>query len=99
MATLLDLFAELRTEARIADSREELVELHRRAGYLVRLSRTITSPSLGPSSGVVTPIRPDFSLAGVAEREFARTADTLNRRGRAVGLSLDLPAQWAPELV
>ena len=84
MTTLLDLFSELRLEVRAADSRDELLELHRRADYLVRLARAISVRSMDAGD-----------LPGVAVREFSRTTDSLNRRGRELGLVTDFTPLWA----
>ncbi|MCK9485343.1 MAG: hypothetical protein M0R73_01380 [Dehalococcoidia bacterium] len=90
LMTLLDLFSELRLEARIAGSRDELAELHRRAGYLVGLATVV---ALQPGEQWVDPA----ALPTVANREFARTVDTLNRRGREIGIALNLAPRWNGE--
>lgn len=87
LTTLLDLFSELRLEGRIAGSRDELMELQRRADYLVHLARAVAR---APGEQWVDPA----TLPMVAMREFSRTVDTLNRRGREIGIVLNLTPHW-----
>lgn len=86
LATLRELFEGLRDEARHAESRDELAELHDRGGYLVSVARHLGAR--GPGEG--------FSnlLGRVAAQEFAASSRVLSRRAEELGLSQDFSARW-----
>ncbi len=85
--TLRELFSCLQEDARYAESREELTELHGQAAYFVRLACGI--------GAAAEPPRARAALQALAHQEFARATDALNHRGQELGLTLDLSPGWA----
>ncbi len=83
---LRDVFLQIRQDVEEASSREELTELHRRAGYLVTLTY---SPSWQERFGDETE-----ELRRVADEEFARTARAINARAGAIGTSATYDETW-----
>ncbi len=83
---LKDTFLAIRKEVEEARSREALTELYRRAGYLITLTH---APSWKEKFGSAA-----ADLRDVAEREFATTARTVNRRAREIGTEADYDEKW-----
>jgi hypothetical protein len=80
------VFREIRKDVGRADSRPELTELYRRAGYLVALTQ---APSWETKFG-----RQSGKMRGVAESEFATTARAINRQAKSVGTDADYDEKW-----
>ena len=83
---LKQVFAAIRKNIDAATSREDLTELHRRAGYLITLTH---APSWRKKFGSKA-----NALRKVAEDEFATTARKVNRRAREVGVEADYDERW-----
>lgn len=83
---LRDLFLQIRRDVGEASSRDELTELHRRAGYLVTLTY---SPSWKERFGDQT-----VELRSVADDEFARTARAINARAEDIGTAATYDDEW-----
>ncbi|MEA2513678.1 MAG: hypothetical protein QOJ59_3165 [Thermomicrobiales bacterium] len=83
---LREIFGKIRHDVERADSRDELTELYRRAGYLVTLS---FAPAWKKKFGdQIDEIR------RVAEEEFAKTARAINKRAEEIGTEPDYDEKW-----
>ena len=83
---LRGVFSEIRDDVEKADSRSELTELYRRAGYLITLSN---APSWEKKFGdEIDEIRE------VGEEEFSKTARKINSRAEEVGTEADYDEKW-----
>ena len=83
---LRDVFSQIREDVEQADSRSELTELYRRAGYLITL--TDASPWEKKFGDDIDEIR------AAAEEEFAKTARAINRRAEEVGTDANYDEKW-----
>lgn len=83
---LRNVFLDIRHDVDDADSRPQLTELYKRAGYLITLTY---APSWQEKFGTNAD-----TLRGVGEEEFARTARKINRRAEDVGTEADYDETW-----
>lgn len=83
---LRELFRDIRKDVDDADSRSDLTELYRRAGYMITLSY---APSWEEKFGADAK-----EIREVAEEEFARTARAVNRRADQIGTDADYDEAW-----
>ena len=83
---LRNVFLEIRKDIDGARSREDLTELHRRAGYMITLTY---APSWQDKFG-----KEAAKLRTVAEEEFARTARRVNARAKEIGVDADYKEKW-----
>jgi hypothetical protein len=79
-------FAALRRDAEQADTCEWLIELYRRAGYLITLTH---APSWRERFA-----RQADDLRQAGEREFSHTAHAINQRARAIGVEAGYAELW-----
>ena len=81
------VFAKIRHDVAIADSRPTLTKLYRRAGYLITLTY---APSWQEKFGIeeVTVLR------AVGDEEFCKTAKKINHRAAQVGTKADYDEEW-----
>jgi len=83
---LKEVFSEIRDDVEKADSRDELTELYRRAGYLITLTN---APSWEDKFGdKIDDIR------DTAEDEFSKTARKINGQAEKVGTEADYDEKW-----
>ena len=83
---LRDVFLQIRKDVDDAESRAELTELYRRAGYIITLSY---APAWQKKFGdEISTIR------DVAEDEFARTARSINSQAETIGTTADYDEAW-----
>jgi hypothetical protein len=83
---LRDVALMIRKDVDDADSRDELTELYRRAGYLVTLSHAQSwEKKFGNDIG---------EIREVAQEEFAKTARKVNRRAEDIGTDADYDESW-----
>jgi hypothetical protein len=80
------VFTAIRGDVEKADSRSELTELYKRAGYLITLTY---APSWEEKFG-----REASSLRKVGEEEFRKTARKINRRAEQIGTGADYDEKW-----
>lgn len=83
---LKEVFREIRDDVDSADSRDQLTELYRRAGYLITLSH---APSWQEKFGDEAE-----ELREVAEDEFSKTARKVNRQADEIGTEPDYDETW-----
>jgi hypothetical protein len=83
---LKKVFQEIRRDIAEAGSRPALIELYKRAGYLITLSY---APSWEEKFG-----RKAASLRRDAKAEFGTTARKINRRAREIGTEADYDKKW-----
>jgi len=86
LGDLRRIFAQIRSEVAMAASRQELTELHRRAGYLVTLTY---SPAWKKQFGEEV-----AQLREIAEKEFSKTAHKINERSKALGVDHHYDEEW-----
>jgi hypothetical protein len=86
MTGLKKIFSEIRQDVEQANSRPDLTELYRRAGYLITLTH---SPAWEEKFG-----REITELRKVGKDEFATTARKINRRAREIGADADYDETW-----
>ncbi len=83
---LKDVFSEIRNDVEKADSRSELTELYRRAGYLITLTN---------ASSWEKKFGDDIDdIRDTAEDEFSKTARKINSRAKEVGTDADYDEKW-----
>lgn len=80
------VFSDIRHGVDEADSRPNLTELYKRAGYLITLSH---APSWKKKFG-----HEAEEYRKTAENEFATTACQINRRAQQIGTEPDYDEQW-----
>ena len=86
---LKKIFQKIRQDVEEAESRPDLTELYRRAGYLVTLTH---SPGWEEKFG------PEIAdLRKVAEEEFRTTARKINRRAEEIGTEANYDETWGDE--
>jgi hypothetical protein len=83
---LRKISTEIRADVDKANSREDLTELFRRAGYLVTLTY---SPAWQEKFGAKT-----GDLRHLADDEFATTARKINQRAKKIGVEADYDEHW-----
>ena len=85
-ADLRNVFSEIREDVETVDSRSDLTELYRRAGYLITLTN---APSWEKKFG------DDIDeIRDTAEEEFSKTARKINSRAEEVGTDADYDEKW-----
>src|SRR5689334_14163939 len=83
---LKKVFSAIRGDVRKADSRPELTELYKRAGYLITLT---AAPAWGKKfHGDIQGLR------RTAKEEFSKTAHTINSRAEKLGAKADYDEKW-----
>ena len=83
---LKEVFSEIRNDVEKADSRSELTELYRRAGYLITLTN---APSWEDKFG------DDIDeIRDVGEDEFSKTARKINSQAEKIGTDADYDEKW-----
>jgi len=83
---LKDVYLQIRKNVEGADSRSELTELYKRAGYLITLSN---APSWEDKFG------DDIDeIRDVGEDEFSKTARKINSRAEEIGTDADYDETW-----
>lgn len=83
---LSDVFLKIRKDVENADSRAELTELYRRAGYLITLSYAPAwQEKFGEDIG---------EIRETAEHEFATTAHKVNSRAADIGTDANYDDKW-----
>jgi hypothetical protein len=80
------VFTAIRSDVSKAESRGDLTELYRRAGYLITLTH---APSWKAKFG-----REVGSLRKVGQEEFRKTARTINRRAEQIGTEANYDEKW-----
>jgi len=80
------VFTAIRSDVSKAESRADLTELYRRAGYLITLTY---APSWEEKFG-----REATSLRKVGEEEFRKTARKINRRAEQIGTEANYDEKW-----
>lgn len=83
---LVKVFTAIRGDVGKAESRGDLTELYRRAGYLITLTH---APSWEEKFG-----REAGSLRKVGEEEFRKTARKINRRAEQIGVEANYDEKW-----
>lgn len=78
------VFREIREDVEKATTSEDLTELYKRAAYMIMM--THASP--------VNNDREVQTRRRVAEREFARTVQTVNRRAKKIDAQADYSEKW-----
>lgn len=81
-----NVFTAIRSDVSKAESRADLTELYRRAGYLITLTH---APSWEEKFG-----RETGSLRKVGEEEFRKTARKINHRAEQIGTKADYDETW-----
>jgi hypothetical protein len=85
-ADLKKVFSAIRGDVKKADSRPELTELYKRAGYLITLT---AAPAWGKK------FRGDIrDMRHTAKEEFSKTAHTINSRAEKIGAKADYDESW-----
>lgn len=85
-ANLRDVYRQIRKDVEDADSRSELTELYRRAGYLITLSYANSwEEKFGDE---IEEIR------ATGEEEFARTARKINAQAKKIDTDADYDEAW-----
>ena len=83
---LKEVFSEIRDDVENADSRSDLTELYRRAGYLITLTN---------ASSWEKKFGDDIDeIRDTAEDEFAKTARKINSRAKEVGTDANYDEKW-----
>lgn len=80
------VFTAIRDDVSKAESRGDLTELYRRAGYLITLTH---APSWEEKFG-----REAGTLRKVGEEEFRKTARKINRRAEQIGVEANYDEKW-----
>lgn len=83
---LHQVFREIRESVEKAQTREELTELYKRTGYMITMTHA-------------TPVEEKHDREmkrrrDTTEREFARTARSINRRAKKIGTESDFNENW-----
>jgi hypothetical protein len=86
---LKEIFKEIRQDVEKANSRPDLTELYRRAGYLITLTH---APSWEEKFG-----KEAAQLRKIAEEEFRTTARKINRQAKQIGAEADHDETWGDE--
>ena len=81
-----EVFTAIRSDVSKAESRADLTELYRRAGYLITLTY---APSWEEKFG-----KEAITLRKVGEEEFRKTAKKINRRAEQIGTKADYDETW-----
>jgi len=85
-ADMREAFSNIRYEAETSVSAAELTQLYRRAADLIELlDKPPFQERVGQQIG---------DIGTVAEKEFAKTAQALNRRGAEVGAKSNYAEEW-----
>src|SRR4051812_32477947 len=84
--SLQKIFQEIRRDVEEANSRPDLTELYRRAGYLITLTH---APSWEEKFG-----KEAVQLRQVATEEFGTTARKINSRATQIGTEADYDETW-----
>lgn len=83
---LKEVFSKIREDVEKADSRAELTELYRRAGYLITLTNASSwEKKFGDEID---------DIREVAEEEFAKTARKINRQAKEIDTEADYDEKW-----
>jgi hypothetical protein len=83
---LKEVFSKIREDVEKADSRAELTELYRRAGYLITLTNASSwEKKFGDEID---------DIREVGEEEFAKTARKINSRANEIGTEADYDEKW-----
>ena len=83
---LREVFSKIREDVEKADSRAELTELYRRAGYLITLTNASSwEKKFGDEIN---------DIRETAEEEFAKTGRKINRRANEIGTEADYDEKW-----
>jgi hypothetical protein len=83
---LREVFSKIREDVEKADSRAELTELYRRAGYLITLTNASSwEKKFGDEID---------DIRETAEEEFAKTARKINSRANGIGAEADYDEKW-----
>lgn len=83
---LKEVFSEIRKDVEDANSRSDLTELYRRAGYLITLTN---------ASSWETKFGDEIDdIRDVAEDEFAKTARKINSQAEKIGTDADYDEKW-----
>jgi hypothetical protein len=85
-ADLISGFAEIRDKIPLAESRPELSELYRRAGYLISIA-------YASSHNILLGID-RLNIRQLGDEEFNRIADSINARAREIGTTPDYDDRW-----
>jgi hypothetical protein len=85
-ADMRQVFSEIRQDVNSAESRSDLTELYRRAGYLITLTY---APSWAEKFGAEAE-----RLRQLGENEFRKTAHDVNQRARAIGTEANYKETW-----
>jgi hypothetical protein len=81
-----EVFLEIRKDVEQAQSRSELTELYRRAGYLIALSYAPAwEKKFGDELG---------DMREAAKQEFRTTARKVNTRAKEIGVASDYDEAW-----
>ncbi len=81
-----DVFSKIRADVEEANSRSELTELYRRAGYLITLTN---------ASSWEKKYGDDIDdIRKTAEDEFKKTARKINSRAEKIGTDADYDEKW-----
>jgi len=85
-ADMHKVFSEIREDVSNAESRPDLTELYRRAGYLITLTYAPSwAEKFGPEAG---------QLRQLGEDEFRKTAHRINQRAHEIGTEGDYKETW-----
>lgn len=83
---LRNVFSEIREDVEQADTRSDLTELYRRAGYLITLTNAASwETKFGDEID---------ELRATAKEEFSKTARAINHRAEEVGTQADYDEEW-----
>ena len=83
---LKEVFSKIREDVERADSRTELTELYKRAGYLITLTNASSwEKKFGDEID---------DIRETAEEEFAKTARKINSRAEEIGTEADYDEKW-----
>jgi hypothetical protein len=83
---LKEVFSEIREDVEKADSRPELTELYRRAGYLITLTNASSwEKKFGDEID---------DIRDTAEEEFTKTARVINSRAEVIGTDANYDEKW-----
>jgi len=83
---LKEVFSEIRDDVEKADSRSDLTELYRRAGYLITLTN---------ASSWEKKFGDDIDeIRNTAEDEFSKTAHKINSQAEKIGTDADYDEKW-----
>ena len=85
-ASLKKIFTAIRHDVEEANSRPDLTELYKRAGYLITLTH---APAWEGKFG-----REIGAMRKVAQEEFGTTARKINHRAKQIGTEADYDETW-----